>query len=64
MKEVGGSFTPSLRLSHRSIEKVLYIAVHLNPRTHRLADKLLKEERDDLFRRLDSPNSKGTQGGF
>lgn len=52
VKEVGGSFTPPLRLFRRSIEKVLYVAVRLNPRIQGLADKFLKEARDDLLRRL------------
>ncbi|MGF6409392.1 hypothetical protein [Paraburkholderia sp. MM5482-R1] len=57
VKEVGGSVSPPLRLSRSSIERVLYVAVCLNPRVQRLADKLLKEARDELLRKLDGPES-------
>ena len=55
VKEVGASsFTSPLRLSRSSIEKVLYVAVHLNPGIQALGDKLVKRTRDELLSKLDA----------
>jgi len=53
VKDAGRAFTPPFRLSRSSMEKVLYVAVRLNPTIQGLADKLIKKAEDELFSHLD-----------
>jgi len=55
VKDAGRAFTPAFRLSRSSMEKVLYVAVHLNPTIQELADKLIQKAEDEFFRQLDQP---------
>ncbi|QVN19583.1 hypothetical protein [Burkholderia pyrrocinia] len=53
VKDAGRAFTPAFRLSRSSMEKVLYVAVHLNPTIQGLADKLIQKSEDEFMRKLD-----------